>query len=233
MSGLLASVSDLSEARLALVGGADIIDLKAPAAGALGAVPLAVMREVVADIGGRRPVSATIGDLPADARLLAETAAAVAATGVDYVKIGLFDPAHLELGLPALVALAREQRLIAVMFADREPGTDCIARVAEAGFAGIMLDTANKTAGGLCDWQGPAALGGFVAAAHAQGLVCGLAGSLRIEQIDGLLPLGADYLGFRGALCGDHQRQSALDPLRLQQVRARMPGGATPRVAHG
>ena len=59
MSGMLASVENLAEALLVLEAGADIIDLKSPSAGALGALPLTTVREIVQVLAGRRPVSAS------------------------------------------------------------------------------------------------------------------------------------------------------------------------------
>ena len=59
---LLASVADLAEIELALPL-ADLIDLKDPDQGALGAWPLSRIAEAVRQIDGRRPVSATVGDL--------------------------------------------------------------------------------------------------------------------------------------------------------------------------
>ncbi len=46
VTGLLASVTDVEEARLGAAGGADIIDLKNPAAGALGALAPETLRAV-------------------------------------------------------------------------------------------------------------------------------------------------------------------------------------------
>ncbi len=66
MTMMLASVRSLDEALIALEGGADLIDLKEPSRGALGALDHAAVRICVQAIGGRRPVSATIGDLPVD-----------------------------------------------------------------------------------------------------------------------------------------------------------------------
>ena len=63
MTGLLASVMTVEEAEAALAGGADIIDLKDPRRGALGALPAPVIRDCVAAIAGRQPVSATVGPL--------------------------------------------------------------------------------------------------------------------------------------------------------------------------
>ena len=64
MTLFLASVRDPAEAELALAAGADIVDLKDPGQGALGAVAPGVIAACVAAIAGRAPVSATIGDLP-------------------------------------------------------------------------------------------------------------------------------------------------------------------------
>ena len=64
MTALLASVTDLQEARMALEAGANIIDLKDPARGALGAVSNDIQQSVTRFVDRRRLVSATVGDLP-------------------------------------------------------------------------------------------------------------------------------------------------------------------------
>jgi (5-formylfuran-3-yl)methyl phosphate synthase len=154
MTKLLASVRDLDEARIALESGADIIDLKEPAHGALGAVAHDIARAVVAFVGARVPVSATVGDLPWRASVLAPAVAAMAATGVDYVKAGVFStrdmPGDAE-GEARLLAAAHSAKLIAVLFADRAPDFDLVDACAAAGFAGVMLDTADKSRGALLD----------------------------------------------------------------------------------
>ena len=86
----LASVMTAAEAEMAFRGGAGIIDCKDPASGALGALDAEAVRNIVAVIAGRVPVSATIGDLPAEADAMVSAAAAMSATGVDIVKIGFF-----------------------------------------------------------------------------------------------------------------------------------------------
>jgi len=53
-------------------------------------------------------------------------------------------------------------------------------------------------------------------------LLCGLAGSLCETDIDTLLPLGADYLGFRGALCAGGLRTDGIDAAALARVRGRL-----------
>jgi uncharacterized protein (UPF0264 family) len=62
MTALLASVRDLAEATIVVDAGCDWLDLKEPRAGALGAVPLEIVREILRRYQGTLPISATIGD---------------------------------------------------------------------------------------------------------------------------------------------------------------------------
>lgn len=55
MTALLASVMSPAEGRIALDGGVDIIDIKDPGAGVLGAVEPATLRRIVEQVAGRRP----------------------------------------------------------------------------------------------------------------------------------------------------------------------------------
>lgn len=212
MTGWLASVTDADEARQVLAAGADIVDAKNPRAGALGALPLDTVRALVNAVGGQAPVSATVGDFPnMEPHAVARAVDMMAATGVDFVKIGLFPAPALHDCLAALAPLCSQHRLVAVLFADRNPDIGLADRLAEYGFAGIMLDTLDKSAGGLLRHQSVPRLTRFVDHARQLRLVSGLAGSLRVTDIPILAPLGADYLGFRGALCRNHARTQSLD----------------------
>lgn len=202
MTGVLASVTSVAEAELALVAGADILDLKNPAAGALGALPAATIRAIVAHVAGRCCVSATIGDLPMVPEVIAAAVASMGALSVDIVKVGLFPGGDRDASLAALAAEAsRGRRIVAVMFADQQPDFSLVGRARDLGLAGIMLDTADKSRGGLRHHLDPGRLAEFVTRAREAGLLTGLAGSLALADIPALLPLRPDYLGFRGALC--------------------------------
>jgi uncharacterized protein (UPF0264 family) len=83
MTGMLASVNSLAEALLVLNAEVDIIDLKQPEQGALGALEVADVKKIVAEIAGRCPVSATIGDLPMQPELVFNAVKAMSETGVD------------------------------------------------------------------------------------------------------------------------------------------------------
>jgi (5-formylfuran-3-yl)methyl phosphate synthase len=202
----------------------DIIDLKAPASGVLGALPAHQVREIVAEIAGRRPVSATTGDLPMEPLLHQDAAKIMAATGVDFVKIGFFPGGDWPGTLSALAELARQgTSLVAVLLADQPFTPDIVEQLARAGFAGAMLDTQDKNKGSLTTFQPVDALRRFVLEVRERGMFCGLAGSLRAEDIPALLSLSPDYLGFRGALCREHERTSSLDAEAIAHIRALIP----------
>lgn len=228
-TGWLASVADEAEIALVRAARPDIIDLKDPSRGALGAWPAERVAAVVRAMGSdaaRPRLSATIGDLPMEPTAMLAAARAMAATGVDYVKAGIA-PAGPEGGDPlacleALGSLAADGvRLVAVFFADLWPGRTPLEAAARAGFAGVMLDTATKGRS-LREGRGHEGLTTFVEEARALGLMSGLAGSLRLPDIAPLRAAGADYLGFRGALCGARGRTGAIDPTAVARVAAAM-----------
>ena len=157
MTGMLASVSDLQEAKIALQENVDIIDLKDPTQGVLGAVTTEIAQEVVKFVSGQCLVSATIGDLPMQATMIGQAITTMASTGVDIIKFGVFDELTDE-----VIASLKEQAIkgakgfngkqftiVSVFFADKGLDLGKISDLAKAGIRGVRLDTAEKTKGNL------------------------------------------------------------------------------------
>ena len=216
---MLASVTGPEEAAVALAGGADFIDLKDPSKGALGAVSPAVLAATIAEIAGRRAVSAVAGDLPMETE--AVRAAVLARRAADFVKVGLFpaSQAARRSVIAGLADLAEETRLIAVFFADGDPDFALLDDLKAAGFHGAMIDTLGKDGGGLLKHIATGALARFTARCRALGLVSGLAGSLEAPDVPRLAVLQPDYLGFRRALTGG-AREAAVDLGRIEALRS-------------
>jgi uncharacterized protein (UPF0264 family) len=219
MTGMLASVNSLEEARLVLSKNVDIIDLKDPASGALGALSTGRVAEIVKMVNGACPVSATIGDLPMHPDLIFEATSMMLDTGVDFVKIGFF-PCETEGSVVEMLTLLGAQtNLIAVLFAETQPDISLINSLIKAGFRGIMLDTMDKSRGSLTDIMTGQDIAQFVNHVKSNGLLCGLAGSLTLEDIPELLLHQPDYLGFRGALCAKHNRTGQLKAQLVQEIK--------------
>lgn len=218
---MLASVSSLAEAHVLVPLSIAILDLKNPAKGALGALDHADVRSIV-EAFPDQTISATVGDLPMHPDCIRDAVEAMAGTGVDYVKVGFFDSGDW---LPVLDALkpisGRGVQLVGVLFGDQEISFDLIPAFEAAGFRGVMVDTADKRRGGLLQSRDLPWLSQFVTVGQSLGLLTGLAGSLSLDDIPLLKPLGADYLGFRGALCLS-DRAGALDLSSAMRVRSAM-----------
>ncbi len=228
MTGMLASVSNLDEAKIALHESVDIIDLKDPMHGVLGAVTTEVAQEVVKFVSRQCLVSATIGDLPMQSTLISKAIETMASTGVDIIKVGVFDDLTYE-----VIASLKEQAIngakgfngqqftiVIVFFVDKGLDLEKISELAKAGIRGVMLDTADKTKGNLRTHMQDKEIQSFVIQAKSYGLLAGLAGSLKASDIAPLLKSEPDYLGFRGALCQNNSRIQALNSSSVRNIRS-------------
>lgn len=213
---LLVSVRTVAEAAVAAADGADFIDLKEPRAGALGGLPVALIGDIVGVLrasGCTLPVSATIGDLPmSHVDAIVAQARAVAACGVDYVKVGIERGDGAGAVLQALGELPLA--VVPVFIADRGLDLDLVA--AALHFPAVMADTADKLSGSLLDCVPAADLQRFVALARGRTMV-GLAGALRLQHLPQLAALAPDFAGFRSAVCRG-ERGSTLDAGLLREL---------------
>ena len=107
---LLVSVVDAGEARAAAAAGADIVDVKNPAEGSLGAPSPAVIADVRAAVPAELPVSAAIGDMPNLPGTAALAALGAARSGATFVKVGLWGVSTEADAVALLRAVARRAR---------------------------------------------------------------------------------------------------------------------------
>lgn len=218
---LLVSVRSVDEALTAAQAGADFIDLKEPGRGALGDLPVETIRAIVAALrthGAAQPISATIGDVAmSELATIAERVESVGGCGVDIVKVGIdaADPAAASV-LSWLAGCGRT--VVPVFIAERGIDLRMVRAAARLGFAALMVDTADKASGSLFDLVDELQVRGFVETVHDEGREAGVAGALRREQAARLVALGADFAGFRSAVC-DGGRSGTLDPARVRALR--------------
>ena len=231
---LLVSVVDAGEARAAAAAGADIVDVKNPAEGSLGAPSPAVIAGVRAAVPAELPVSAAIGDMPNLPGTAALAALGAAHSGATYVKAGLWG-ASTEDDAIALLRAVREAvpgaAVVAAAYADARRlehaplAPELLPRVSHAaGVEVCLLDTAVKDGRGLFEWLSPSALAALVAEAHDAGLEVALAGALRAEDLPVVRETGADIAGVRSAVCAGGRRSSPLDGALVAAMRERLPG---------
>ena len=225
---LLVSVVDAGEARAAAAAGADIVDVKNPAEGSLGAPSPAVIADVRAAVPAELPVSAAIGDMPDLPGTAALAALGAASSGAAFVKVGLWGVSTAD-GAVALLRAVRDAVpgavVVAAGYADARRvahaplAPELLPGVARAAGVGVcLLDTAVKDGRGLLAWLPPRALAALVGEAHAAGLEVALAGALRAEDLPVVRATGADIAGVRSAACGDGRRSGPLDAARVRAL---------------
>jgi len=215
---LLISPTDEKEAAEAIAGGADIVDVKNPKEGALGANFPWVIRRIREITPRNIELSCTIGDLSNLPGAASLAALGAATTGVDYVKAGLRGVETIEDAVLLMRNISRaakdynsDIKIAAVGYADAEKADSVnpmfvpeIAREAEVDIA--MIDTTVKDGGNLFTALSMGQLSRFVESSHAHGLKVAFAGSLKKQDLPKIHALGADIVGLRSAACTSGDR---------------------------
>ncbi len=220
MTRLLISVRDADEAATALAGGVDLLDIKEPDHGALGAATPAVWRAVLAVSQGRVPTSAALGELLEhthhDDDLLAR---------FQYAKIGLAGCGVRSDWLPrwsdSLRRLPPSVAPVAVVYADwtgcqAPPPLEIIQQAAGLRCQAVLFDTYDKSGGNLFAYLPTDQLERLVAMIRDAGLQVVLGGSLAGQAVTTACQLAPDYIAVRGAAC----RGTRNGPVDLERVRS-------------
>jgi (5-formylfuran-3-yl)methyl phosphate synthase len=228
-TGLLVSVRSAEEALIALAGGADLIDVKEPLRGPLGAATPSVIREVIAAVAGRVPVSAALGEW-------ADWVRTPVHPGLTYAKWGLANSttagARSIRGMeitgagpaPVLVAYADHCR------ANSPPPEELVECACELRFPALLFDTAVKDGATLLDWLTADCLVPIRRRLAATGVRLALAGSLDARAIGRLRHVAPDWFAVRGAACVGG-RDGRLCARSVRRLRAVSQGGRIPAPA--
>jgi (5-formylfuran-3-yl)methyl phosphate synthase len=215
---LLVSPINKEEALQAIAGGADIIDVKNPKEGPLGANYPWVIKEIKELTPKGIQVSCTLGEAPHAPASVSLAALGAASLGVDFVKVGLYGVNTTESAcnlLSNVIRAAKECnpkiKVVAAGYADafRANSVDCLlvpGIVFKAKADVAMIDTAVKDGKNTFEFLSKEHLKKFVDLAHGYGLQAALAGSLRKTDLAVVYDLGADIAGLRGAACTKEDR---------------------------
>lgn len=210
---LLISPSDEKEAEEAVLGGADIIDVKNPKEGPLGASFPWIIKRIRKETPPHIEVSCTLGDVPNLPGTVALAALGAASLGVSYIKVGLHELKTKEEATHIMRNVVKAVRdcdsyikVVATGYADAcrvgSVNPLLIPRIAYESECDIaMIDTAVKDGKNLFQFLNAYQLRNFTEEAHGYGLQVALAGSLRKDDLSILRSMGTDIVGLRGAAC--------------------------------
>jgi (5-formylfuran-3-yl)methyl phosphate synthase len=200
------------------MGGADIIDVKNPKEGSLGASFPWIIKRIKEIAPTGIEVSCTLGDLPNLPGTASLAALGAASLGVNYIKTSLYGLQTKDEAVFMMQNVVRSVsqcnstiKIAAAGFADahRINSIDpmLIPEIAlESKCDLAMLDTAIKDGKNLLDFLNSAKLKEFVSKTHSFGLTAALAGSLRKEDLPTISALNVDIIGLRGAACTSGDR---------------------------
>ena len=224
MTGLLVSVRSADEARAALLGGADIIDVKEPRNGSLGAASAEAWKEVAAVVADEALLSIALGELsdfdPLEAAQLP--------ANTHYAKIGLAGCADLpdwpERWQQAWACLPTDVERVAVCYVDQQQAAapdwqQILQQALGAGCKCLLLDTFDKRAGNLFRHWSERQLADVVAQAAADGLFVVAGGSIQGQHQPILAATGVRLMAVRGAVCRG-ARTGPLEADLVKQLRA-------------
>jgi len=221
---LLISPQNIKEGIEAIAGGADIVDVKNPKEGSLGANFPWVIKEVKQLIQDNNnecvELSCTLGEMPNFPGSMALAAYGAASLNVDYIKVGLNGVQTIQKAIDLLENIVHavkmcnsKIRIVIVGYGDYirvnsiEPQLVVEAAVAVKADI-VMLDTAIKDGKTLFDFQTVQQLEEFINTAHKHQLMVALAGSLQSQNLPIVKKLGADFVGLRGAACQNNNRDT-------------------------
>ena len=217
---LLISPINTDEAQEAIAGGADIIDVKNPKEGSLGANFPWVIKNVREMTPKDMLVSATLGDVPYKPGTVSLAALGASVSGADYIKVGLYGTKNYDEALEVMKNVVKTVKdynedayVVASGYADAHRVGAInpmeIPKVAADSGADIaMVDTAVKDGKTLFDHMDEDIIAKFNEEIHDYGMKSALAGSIKKDQLSILHGLGCDVVGIRGAACIGGDRNS-------------------------
>jgi uncharacterized protein (UPF0264 family) len=226
---LLVSPSTIDEAKHSVA--ADIIDVKRPAEGSLGANFPWVIREI--KTLSAKPLSAAIGDFDYKPGSAALAAYGAACAGADFVKIGLaFDGQEKARDVISAVVRAvkgefPKKYVVIAAYSDYQrmhsiSPFEMAPIAAECGADFAMVDTGIKDRQSTFAFMDEETLRSFTDTNEKLGLGTALAGAFKFEDIDALKRINPDIIGVRGMVCGGDRNatvQEALIKTALAMIR--------------
>lgn len=229
MTQLLISVKNVAEALIAHEVGVDIIDLKDPNVGALGALSVHATTQIIQaikqgkTIGLNAPnlalISATVGEQHIDLNSLISEIQARFVLGIDLIKIAVSELFYTEDFSSQMQSLTLSGiKLVAVFFADKPIDLALLVTLKKIGFFAAMLDTQIKQQN-LLQAQTASQLQMFIQKCHQNDLQSGLAGSLQTQHIENLIQFNPTYIGFRGGACENLARQNKLCRTKVIEIK--------------
>ena len=217
---LLVSVQNVDEAKQAIKGGADIVDVKNLQEALVGSAHPNIFKDVKKIAPDPIHSSLTLGVVPDQIGTVAMAVHAAGLLKATSVKVG-FMKTEYSFALETLLACREalegsNTMLIGSLFADNliyEGGLNPSLMVdlsVKGKCDGFLIDTLVKDGRNLFDFISESELKDMVMSAKSRGLSTALSGHLKLSDLDELARINPDIVGVRGAVCSKGDRDEGV-----------------------
>lgn len=205
MPQILVSIRSLSEALSLPLDQIGIVDIKEPTRGSLGSADLSTILGIHAALKEKTTISVALGELRQEEFFALEQLPEVA-----YAKYGLSQLAGENWQLiweRRVCRLPSGTTPVAVIYADwKSSGSpspeSTLEQLRDLPCGGFLIDTFDKTQGGLFDHLSSVEINEIAVAVRERGAKFVLAGGIHTaEQLELAMELEPDWIGVRGAIC--------------------------------
>jgi|TARA_B000000609_G_scaffold37636_2_gene26752 uncharacterized protein (UPF0264 family) len=218
MTNILTSIKNIHEARLIRDMSIGIVDVKNVDDGALGFVGVEEAEKIF-NFLRTKTLSITMGDYvnPAEKKFITN-ALLMNKIGFDFIKLGLFNNTSIKHHKKFLeITNLKKTKPVCVLFADKTFSFENLEKIIEIGYEAVMIDTLSKSkkTTNILDYS---KLKRFVEFCKDNEILCGISGSVKINDLPNLLQIQPDFIGMRGQLCTSDLGRDKLDVKQVSNV---------------
>ena len=219
---ILLSVKNIIEIQN-IINYADIVDLKNPKIGALGAWKKTDIILALRKFKTKKIISATLGNIK-NLKILEKKFAEYDELGLDYIKIGCFFNSINELkDLISMIKKKNKQtKIVLVFFAENYKLLNQLNSnwniLLKGNIKNILIDTLNKKKEGLLKSIKINFLELTIKNAKKIGIGVGLAGKIKFSELTKIKNLKPQIIGFRSAICEKKHRSSEVSSIKAKKI---------------
>ena len=219
----LISIKDFQEISEEIIQNVDILDLKDPSKGSIGAWQINEIKKTQSFLKSKINISATLGDI-FDNYEFKEMAQKFDALNLNFIKFGLLSTSTNKLfeKLEIVNSIKPKTDFVCVVFADHSSTLNLVINELELfkyyGVNTILIDTFRKNQGDLLQICKDTFLKDLVNECKKMDIDVGLAGGIKEHQIKGLIRLKPSIIGFRSAVCSKNCRNNKIDVSKIKKL---------------
>ena len=201
----------------------DIVDLKDPFSGTIGAWQTSEISKVVKVYTKKKLLSATLGDIKKTNQIFFKLKK-FDELGLDFIKFGVFleDLNEINSLFKIFKNLFFKSKIVPVFFAENKKSLNFLDKnlkfFCDININHFLIDTKSKSSLDLLDNCSIHFLEKLIKKSNNFNINVGLAGKLKKEQIPKLIKIRPQLIGLRSAICENFDRKKKICRKKLKKI---------------